>query len=333
MSRLASLENIILRSGRFCNPGASQNYLNLSSEVIKQNHQQFGHKCGDDMDFVQGKATGAIRISFCFANTTDCIDKFIDFIQEYFIIKEQPEAETKFTIDNEELEVLKTFIYPIKSCQAFQVSDWPISNTGFLFDRLFVLVGMNGKVLNLKNCPKMAFVKIENIDRDGMKLVVSINGLDPLEISLVNNDQCISNINAWFTKYLEKECQLVKSEDNVSFVNRSQFLLINVNSYNSLLDSISQGSNHVDILSFRPNIVISTKLAYSELSWVGKTLNIFNRKLKVLENCSRCQMICIDKYGERHPEPLKTLSKSRVQVLELIGKDCFWSVFGTRRLT
>ena len=53
----------MVRVGCFCNIGACQNALNFTDEDVISNHKA-GHVCGDDVDLVNGKPTGSIRVSF-----------------------------------------------------------------------------------------------------------------------------------------------------------------------------------------------------------------------------------------------------------------------------
>ena len=318
VSRLASLENIHLRTGRFCNPGAAQQYLQLSSQEIMENHQNYGHKCGDSMDFLGEKATGAVRISFCFANTISDVQGFIKFLVEYFVINNNDSIPKSVLNHSENLDfmIIDTYIYPIKSCQAFKVTNWPISKSGFLYDREFILLNKsNSKMLNLKNCPLMASIQIDYVDCESKVLQVSCNGTDPIKILLQSPNAAV--VDEWFSKYLQRDCKLVAYDHttNISFVNKSQFLLCSQTSYEALCKSIpASDSVSVDILNFRPNIIISNQEPFIELDWIGKTLTLFNERLKVVDSCQRCQMVCIDKQGERHKEPLKTLSQSRANV-------------------
>ncbi|KAK3817434.1 MAG: pyridoxal phosphate-dependent transferase [Benniella sp.] len=62
VERLASMKNIHLRTGGFCNPGSMQRWLDLSAEEVKKNLET-GHVCWDDTDILNGKPTGSIRVT------------------------------------------------------------------------------------------------------------------------------------------------------------------------------------------------------------------------------------------------------------------------------
>ncbi|XP_041458790.1 molybdenum cofactor sulfurase-like [Lytechinus variegatus] len=85
--RLASLHDIHLRTGCFCNTGACQYYLNITDQDIKDNLDA-GHVCGDDMDLINGRPTGSVRISFGYMSNQEDADRFLTFVKNYFVEKE-----------------------------------------------------------------------------------------------------------------------------------------------------------------------------------------------------------------------------------------------------
>lgn len=81
---MAGLYNIHLRTGCFCNTGACQQFLNLSNEQIKSNLSA-GHACGDDVDLIDGKPTGSVRISFGYMSNFADARTFLTFLYECFL--------------------------------------------------------------------------------------------------------------------------------------------------------------------------------------------------------------------------------------------------------
>ncbi|XP_059443756.1 molybdenum cofactor sulfurase isoform X3 [Corylus avellana] len=84
VEKLASLSGIQLRTGCFCNPGACAKYLGLSHSDLLSNVEA-GHVCWDDYDVVNGKPTGAVRVSFGYMSTYEDAKKFIDFVRGSFV--------------------------------------------------------------------------------------------------------------------------------------------------------------------------------------------------------------------------------------------------------
>lgn len=81
---MASLYNIHLRTGCFCNTGACQKFLNLSNEQIK-NNLHADHVCGDDIDLIEGKPTGSVRISFGYMSNFADANTFLNFLHDCFL--------------------------------------------------------------------------------------------------------------------------------------------------------------------------------------------------------------------------------------------------------
>ncbi|TRY87155.1 hypothetical protein DNTS_024224 [Danionella cerebrum] len=50
------------------------------------------------------------------------------------------------------------FIYPVKSCASFQVTEWPLGPQGLLYDRLWMVVNENAVCLNQKREPKLCLI-------------------------------------------------------------------------------------------------------------------------------------------------------------------------------
>ncbi|XP_076599323.1 molybdenum cofactor sulfurase [Chaetodon auriga] len=100
VDRMASLYNIHVRTGCFCNTGACQSFLGITSQQMKRNLQA-GHVCGDNIDLVDGQPTGSVRVSFGYMSTFEDCQKFLNFVAECFV-------EKPVTVDQVRLEKLKT---------------------------------------------------------------------------------------------------------------------------------------------------------------------------------------------------------------------------------
>lgn len=81
---MASLYNIHLRTGCFCNTGSCQKFLLLSNKQVKDNLSA-GHVCGDDVDLIEGKPTGSVRISFGYMSNFADAKTFLNFLEECFL--------------------------------------------------------------------------------------------------------------------------------------------------------------------------------------------------------------------------------------------------------
>ena len=51
------------------------------------------------------------------------------------------------------------YVYPIKSCAAFETRSWPLGPNGLLLDREWALVGADGAALTLRQAPRLAAIR------------------------------------------------------------------------------------------------------------------------------------------------------------------------------
>ncbi|KAF9939676.1 hypothetical protein BGZ65_009769 [Modicella reniformis] len=178
VERLASMKNIHLRTGGFCNPGSMQHWLGLSAEEVRKNLEA-GHVCWDDTDILNGKPTGSIRVSLGAMSTVDDVFAFISFLEEYFIdtsdpdvivqsrdlIGETDQVEDRSLLPLTPIQVDSVIIYPIKSCRGYRIphgQSWPIACHGLLYDREWMLVDeITGAALTQKRYPRMCMIRAE----------------------------------------------------------------------------------------------------------------------------------------------------------------------------
>ncbi|ELT90808.1 hypothetical protein CAPTEDRAFT_166504, partial [Capitella teleta] len=161
VDKLAQSYDIHLRAGCFCNLGACQKFLRITDEQLMQNFKA-GHVCGDSRDMINNRPTGSLRISFGLASTLRDATRFLKFIEECFVDDAVSMATTQ--PDEKEKEetacvLKKIFLYPIKSCGAFEVLEWPLSDRGLLHDRNWMVISPNGVCLNQKRFPKMCLIR------------------------------------------------------------------------------------------------------------------------------------------------------------------------------
>lgn len=191
---MADLFNISVRTGCFCNSGSCQRHLNVTNKEMKSMHKA-GHKCGDEMDLVNNKPTGAIRVSFGYYNTFNDVDRLIAMITRCFV-KRQYHQRKRFTvsfyekqIDTNETDFIKEIysvnescimnnidpttdstesnikltelaIFPVKSCGAFKIkTGWMIGTKGFEYDREWMIVKDNGVCLTQKQSSRMCMIQ------------------------------------------------------------------------------------------------------------------------------------------------------------------------------
>lgn len=234
VSKLAALQHppIQFRVGCFCNPGACQIALGISSNTVKENYEKTGHVCGDQIDIIDGQPTGAIRVSFGKESTWEDLDGMVEFIRRTFVTNTELQMIPKGAVSMpQHIYVSEMYIFPIKSCAAQRVKRWRFeTQTGRpVFDREFALVDSDGRAMRLKDYPRMAFIRPE-IDWEQGILVVEAATMPRLEISLQNTpvrslDNSIvrvcgnrcggvlwgsQDVSDWFSKYLDVRCWLAR---------------------------------------------------------------------------------------------------------------------------
>lgn len=285
VEKLASLSRIQLRTGCFCNPGACAKYLGLSHSDLLSNIEA-GHVCWDDNDIIHGKPTGAVRVSFGYMSTFEDAKKFIDFIVSSFVSVPYQSGQVHlprsipYSSEGRERRLSTTSfrlksitIYPIKSCAGFSVEGWPLSNTGLLHDREWILKSLTGEILTQKKVPEMHLITTFIDLSQGILFVESPRCKRKLRINLKSDSYCggkeamdlqaqryevqgyHNEVNIWFSNALARPCTLLRCsssqyysclgkrgsvgmcrdvETRLNFVNEAQFLLISEESVSDL---------------------------------------------------------------------------------------------------
>lgn len=159
VEKLATLAGIQLRTGCFCNPGACAKYLGLSHLDLLSNIEA-GHVCWDDRDILHGKPTGAIRVSFGYMSTFEDVMKFVNFVENNFVILSSNWSAFHPSSISPPFEgigkaaarhfLTSITVYPIKSCAGFSANQWPLTSTGLLYDREWILKSTAGEILTQK---------------------------------------------------------------------------------------------------------------------------------------------------------------------------------------
>lgn len=239
VEKLASLSGIHLRTGCFCNPGACAKYLGLSHSDLVSNFEA-GHVCWDDNDVINGKPTGAVRISFGYISTYQDAEEFLKFLQSSFVSKSIAlnnghtlNMNTLNLLDNQSQQVfpdvrLKSIIiYPVKSCQGFSVQSWPLAAGGLKYDREWLLQGSGGEILTQKKVPELGSIRtLINLEL-GKLFIESPKRKDKLQISLLENlthltaevdvygqrhkvESYDDKVNTWFSEAIGRYCTFLR---------------------------------------------------------------------------------------------------------------------------
>jgi len=85
----ATAENIALRTGCFCNPGGGEIALGLTGTELSSCFRQPAHETHLTVDdfrmCIDGKSTGAVRVSLGLASNRADIDRFLAFAREFVV--------------------------------------------------------------------------------------------------------------------------------------------------------------------------------------------------------------------------------------------------------
>ena len=214
-------------------------------------------------------------------NSEDDVVAFVSFIRNYFTTRVS--QQTDWHRSGRSLHVSSIHVYPIKSCGGVRVqSSWPLSPSGFLYDRFFALVDEEGVALDQKRHPKMCLIS-PRIDLDTHEMTVTVNGDRARETLRINLRTGLSDGNSgtfticdrsmggvacanssivkqWFSRVIGVPCRLVRTlneNKSKSFANRGQILAISQASVDWLRIQLGEHGNAVDETSFRANIVVA----------------------------------------------------------------------------
>lgn len=191
VEKLAAIKNIQIRSGSLCNPGGMAYHLKLSPEELRRNYAE-GLRCGDEHDIMEGKPTGALRISLGAMSNLADIETVMGFLEEFYVDK----APSELVLDSDLVQISSSerfyveslSIYPIKSCAAFKIPpniSWKIKREGLAWDREWCLVHQGtGAALSQKRYPQMTLLR-PTLDLEHNQLRISYGiGADERSIDI-----------------------------------------------------------------------------------------------------------------------------------------------------
>ena len=227
------------------------------------------------------------------------------------------------------------YIYPIKSCHGIRVDSAELVDTGFQYDRHWMLVDDNGQFLSQRQQAKMATIHTRLEDH---WLVVSHADKSDLRIPLQQAQQTLIPVQIWgdalqastvsdaaddwFRDVLQMNCRLVflpasepravdpdyaSPDQIVGFADGFPLLVMTLASAQTLSEKLGEA---VNIERFRPNIVLDGCAAHAEDHWANIRIN--DIIIDLPKPCSRCVIPSIDHdNAQKHPTLLKTLAAYR----------------------
>lgn len=229
--------------------------------------------------------------------------------------------------------------YPVKSAQAQSLPASPVGNLGLAGDRRWLVVeAENGRFLTQRAWPRLGLVRASYLADDSLLLEAS--GLAPLNVPVPAADDGLRGVTiwrdtlrvpdagdaaaAWLSGLLGKPVRLVYcpesrarylpngyglNSDRAAFPDGFPLLLIGQASLDELSSRVGRP---MEMLRFRPNLVVEGAPAFAEDGW--KRIRIGAMTFRVLKPSVRCILTTLDPAtGERSPdrEPLTTLKTFR----------------------
>ncbi|PWA45494.1 molybdenum cofactor sulfurase [Artemisia annua] len=227
---------------------------------------QAGHVCWDDYDILNGKPTGAVRVSFGYMSTFEDAWKFMNFIVSSFVLLPTTSRHLSRIRSSSIQSAPEGHLnIPLAVLYLFRLL------RRLLYDREWLLKSMNGEILTQKKVPEMYFIGTKIDLKTGILHVESPRCKEKLLIELKSNLLAAveeinvhaqryevlgydNEIDAWFSKAVGRPCYLLRSSSSscirlnknkntvicrdvdtrLNFVNEAQILLVSEESVSDL---------------------------------------------------------------------------------------------------
>ncbi|MBV4488297.1 MOSC domain-containing protein [Pseudomonas sp. SWRI153] len=237
------------------------------------------------------------------------------------------------------LRLSALYRYPLKSGKGELLHSIELDKLGLVGDRRWMLVDeASGRFLSQRAEAKMSQLSALWNPSGGLTLSAPEQGSIEIPVPAQNADlrgvtlwrdtlrvpDAGEEAARWVSDFIGKPTRLVqmplerarttqsgfgKDDDQVAFADGYPLLLIGEA---SRLDLSERVGRSLEMLRFRPNLVIEGSAAYAEDGW--KRIRIGDIEFRVVKPCARCIMTTVDpQTGERSAdrEPFATLQKHR----------------------
>ena len=258
------------------------------------------------------------------------------------------------------LHISQLFIYPIKSLGGISVDSSPVTSTGLLYDRRWMLVDQRGRFISQRENATLSLLRVQIrsstlvvFHKDHPSTSIEIPILEPVELnSMVRaevaiwDDLCNAIVypqlySDWFTRVLGAPCQLVYMDDSIRReVDKSYAFRDEITSFSDGFPLLMIGQTSLDDLNarlayplpinrFRPNIVFEGGYPFQEDAMPLFEIN--GLEYRAVKPCARCNIPTIDQEtGINYEEPTKTLASYRLKDKKILfGQNVLVSSTGT----
>jgi uncharacterized protein YcbX len=242
--------------------------------------------------------------------------------------------------------ISQMFIYPIKSCAGIEISESPLLNTGLLHDREWMIVDQEGQFLTQRQIPHMVWITPRLTEEalylnapDHKEIRVAFNDVGmPKQVTVwrdtLMGDDMGDAVAAWLDAFLAvpgKQFRLIRFSPQASRLSAKEWtgdlkapnmfsdgfaLLVVTQRALEVLNErlMAEGFEAVDMLRFRPNLVLEGLDAHieDELSHLLFHTAVGKIDLRLVKPCGRCPIPNIDPYtATSTPEVMNALSAYR----------------------
>lgn len=229
--------------------------------------------------------------------------------------------------------------YPLKSAAGESLQETRLDALGVLGDRRWMVVDAeSGRFLTQRLLAQMTQLRARW--QGAEQLLLSAPGMPDLQVAVPDQQAALRGVSIWrdslqvpdageaaalwLSQWLGRACRLVQVPESrarqvdtayaepgekVAFADGFPLLLIG---QASLDDLAARVGRPLEMLRFRPNLVVAGSAPYAEDGW--KRIRIGELEFRVVKGCSRCIMTTLDpQTGARSTdrEPLNTLKAYR----------------------
>jgi molybdenum cofactor sulfurtransferase len=135
--------------------------------------------CGDTVDILGGRPTGSVRASLGYCSLRQDVDRLLEVLSRCFL-ETTPKEERKISTQNSEKarrpRLERLFLYPVKSAGRLEVQKWPLSGTGLVGDRCWMVVTSAGTFLSQKMEPRLCLIR-PKLDLEANILTLTYPGM------------------------------------------------------------------------------------------------------------------------------------------------------------
>lgn len=313
----AAANNIYIRFGVHCNPGATYTQLKWNPQDIEQATKKHEAACSLTASMIGSTFVGSIRASFGYISTQRDVDYLANFFESHFVENEpipaSPSAETSFKLS-------KVFIHPIKGCQGVEITTdvYKFVRSGLWFDENWGVADEMSTFLDRRRCPQLALLKL-TIDNDnlvihapdGRSLSISAKqrprGTDFTSSTVchekINGKIYDPKVNEWLTDVLGQKAVLVRFELSEMKPFRSFFTasLEAVGIHNSPQD-------YYKLEAIKPHFIFESVKPFVEDDWAYADVLLDDLEFHISRRLPMTTEAMIDcQTGEENTEPLHSI--------------------------